>query len=152
MNKLYLLFATSFIAAYYFIERHPKIELETIIRCSKDFDYTSFQGINIASDEEQLEWWLYGFFLKPSSPNLPVDSTVVQGVVDSFNFENYDCLISYHHELVDVYWSPFLTQYLDDCNSWLGKIPLFAHLDTTITSQIYLYRIEDKYKFRSRCP
>lgn len=153
MNKSYILFAILFSGAvYFFIERHPHIELVNKIDCPEDFDYTSFQSINIASNEEQLNWWLSDFFQKPSSTNPSLDSLNIQYAVNSFNFEKYDCVISYHHELVDVYWSPFLTRKLDDCYTWMEQIPLFAQFDNTTTSQIYLYRIKDKYKFRGRCP
>lgn len=134
------------------LARHPRIELVTTIECPATFDNSSFHSINIASDEEQLMWWLSGSFQKPSAVNLPIDSVAIRNAAKLINFKEYDCMIAFHRKPTEVSWSPYLTRQHDGCYPWAEAVPLIVCFDTITTQQIFLYHIRPKHKFRGLCP
>lgn len=137
---------------YLFVWRRPYYSLAGCLDCSDSFNYSDFSSICVASSEEELMWYLDGFFRKPSSNNHPFDSSAINPLTFSFDWDKEDCVISYHRPIESLYWSPFLIYRNDGCYRWKTEIPLVSQLSDTITQKIYLYRIMPKYKFRGICP
>lgn len=138
-------------AVWYYVPRSVKFELDRELSLPRpDLDYYSFIGFYKAEDEDDLRFWL---FEKPTQNNLgwQYDSLFVKQLVEELDFDEFDYLICFQKQLLNLRYSPYLRKTEDDLY-FDKRIPLVASWDTVRTDRIYLYRIKSNSRFRSIGP
>ena len=142
---------TPLCAVWYYVPRSVKFELDRELSLPRpDLDYYSFIGFDKAEDEDDLWFWL---FENPAreNPGWQYDSLFVKQLVEELDFDEFDYLICFQKQLLNLRYSPYLRKTKDDIY-WDKRIPLVASWDTVRTDRIYLYRIKSNSRFRSAGP
>ena len=142
---------TPLCAVWYYVPRSVKFELDRELSLPRpDLDYYSFIGFDKAEDEDDLWFWL---FENPAreNPGWQYDSLFVKQLVEELDFDEFDYLICFQKQLLNLSYSPYLRKTKDGIY-WDKRIPLVASWDTVRTDRIYLYRIKSNSRFRSIGP
>lgn len=138
---------------YYYMPRIVSFKMVMKIqKPNKTFNRKYFVGFDYINNEELLYYKLVDFYKKNScikSNLIGYDSLFVSSIVDSFDFEKYDYIITYQKKLIDLKYSPHLTRTEDGmyyCNKSIPLIPSWDSISIGVTDSIFIYKIKKPCK------
>ncbi len=143
-----LMFVVGFCVLYYYCPRTVSFELaKEIPKPHDEFDNSHFMGFEYADSKDRLLYWLVEHY-EPFYPlGYRYDSTFVENLAKTLDFEKYDYIITYQKELKSLSYSPYLTKSKDGLY-YDKRTPLVPIFDTIMTDKVYIYQIIKNKRFR----
>jgi len=141
-----------FYCFYYYYPRKVSFELYTEIpKPTEYFDNSQWLTYDYVQNEERLVYHLIDYYKQRCPPQQGYDSIFAHNLSKTFDYENYDYIITYQKRLKALIYSPYLAK-KEDLLKELKKKPLIPTFDTVITDKVYIYRIEKNNEYRPPGP
>lgn len=142
-----IIFCMVCLFSYYYVPRDVPFELVCVIptkenTCTGCYSYLS-------TPERMYRFMVHKYNFPPSQWS-GFDSSYVDSLSNTLEFDKYDYLFSCHVPITALKHSPHLSS-TEDCCDFDKRIPLIPTKGNE-TEYSYLYRIKKSDKFRAPCP
>lgn len=137
---------------WYYHVRHVKFELEKVLAPPEHGvgGNADFMGFELVENENDLLFWLCEQFKKSyyrDNGVIGYDMEYAKKLSKELDYENYNYIITYNKEILDLQHSPYLTRH-EDGLYFDERTPLFPTFYTKRTDKVYIYKIKNDCKYR----